>query len=106
VLNNTKTYGQKYVLATAKPVTYHQYLKLVRRIFACRFAIIIIPLWILRSVYLLKAVLPSKVKRKLVSSFALVRDFNFDIQNGIQDFNYAPLTVEQALLELKKITEE
>lgn len=106
VLNNTKTFKQKYVLATAQPVTYHQYLKLVRKIFNCRFTIIIVPAWALKSVSVFKSVLPAPVKKKLVSSFALIRDFNFDIQNSINDFNYTPLTVEQALLELKKITEE
>ena len=106
VLNNTKTYGWHYVLATAQPVTYHQYLKLVRKIFNCHYAIIIVPQWLLKSTSAFKSVMPGKVKRKLIRSFALIRDFNFDIQNGIKDFNYTPLSVEQALLELKKITEE
>lgn len=106
VVNNTKTYGRKYELATAEPVTYHQYLKLVRKIFNCHYSIIIVPYWLLKTLSTFKSVMPGNMKRKLVSSFALIRDFNFDIRDGIHDFNYAPLSVEQALLELKKITEE
>lgn len=106
VLNNTTTFNQKYELAAALPVTYHQYLKLVRKIFNCRFTIILVPTWALKSASVFQSVLPTPVKQKLVRSFGLIRDFHFDIQNGIKDFNFTPLTVEQALLELIKIMEK
>jgi len=100
VLENKNTYGKKYTLATARPVTYYQFLKIIKKIYKLNYRIITIPLWLIKTISFFNPLLPGKVKRKINNASGMMRSIDLDIQNAIQDFNYHPADFESGLQDL------
>jgi nucleoside-diphosphate-sugar epimerase len=101
VLEKKNTIGKSYSLAAAAPVSYYQFLILVRRIFDCRYKIIKIPLWLIRILSVFKFILPGKLKRKLNNVTGMLRSIELDIRDAVSDFNYKPADLEGGLKSLK-----
>lgn len=102
VVNNEKTYCKKYVLAASKPVTYYNYLYMIRKLFQLDFKIMVIPMWIIKPMSAIKIILPGIVKRKIQNAYNMLRSFNYDIQNGVNDFGYNPVDVESGFSAIAK----
>ena len=102
VVANENTIRKKYILAAFEPVSYHNYLSIVKRLFKFNYTIMIIPLWILKIMAGMKKILPSSVNRKTGNAFNMMRSFSYDIQNGITDFGYAPIDVETGFSKIAK----
>lgn len=100
VVYNTNTPGKKYTLAAAKPISYYQYLLLVKRLFNCKFTIIRIPFRVIKILSVFKALLPEKLNKKISNAYAMMRNISFDIQNAIDDFDYKPADIEKGLRDL------
>lgn len=104
VINNKKTYRKKYILAASKPVTYYNYLSVIKKLFNLNFKIWVIPLWIIKLMSAMKIILPGNVKRKIQNAHNMLRSFNYDIQNCIDDFGYNPVDIETGFSEIAKET--
>jgi nucleoside-diphosphate-sugar epimerase len=104
VINHVNTSGKKYTLAAAKPISYYQYLILVKNLFKCKFTIIRIPFRLIKILSFFKALLPEKLKKKINNAYAMMRNINLDIQNAIDDFGYKPADIEKGLRDLAEET--